>query len=244
MELKGELCKLSARIPERLADIQTEEATKSVLVLPFLAALGYTVSAPAEITTGLRAGVGSQKVDAVDYVILRAGRPVLLIECIHHATDLASAEPTRLQRNFGAAETRLGLFTNGVMYWFYADLDVPKRMDAKPFLAFNLLDVRDEAVEELKMFAKAAFDVDTILTSARALEYTRAIQRVLHEQFQEPSDEFLKLITAQVYAGRMTQAVKEQFAQLTRQAFVQLVNDQLNERLKAALRQPLRSRTL
>jgi predicted type IV restriction endonuclease len=52
---------------------------------------------------------------------------------------------------------------------------------------------------------------------------------------QEPSDEFVKFIASQVYGGRMTQSVREQFAQLTKQAFKQVVNEQINERLKSAL---------
>ena len=52
---------------------------------------------------------------------------------------------------------------------------------------------------------------------------------------QEPTEEFVRFFASQVYSGRMTQGVREQFAQFTQQAFKQLLNDQINERLKTAL---------
>lgn len=45
-------------------------------------------------------------------------------------------------------------------------------MDAKPFFEFNILDFNERDVDELKKFAKAAFDVDTILTTANDLKYS------------------------------------------------------------------------
>jgi hypothetical protein len=32
-------------------------------------------------------------------------------------------------------------------------------MDARPFFEFNMLDIRESAVEELKKFSKSAFDL-------------------------------------------------------------------------------------
>ena len=52
---------------------------------------------------------------------------------------------------------------------------------------------------------------------------------------QEPAEEFVRFLVSRAYSGRMTQGVREQFAQLTQQAFKQLLNDQINERLKTAL---------
>jgi predicted type IV restriction endonuclease len=235
MDLIDRLRELSALIPKQLEHIQTEEATKSALVLPFIAALGYNVFDPREVTPELNADVGIKKGEKVDYAILREGKPVILIECKHHAADLAKAHASQLYRYFSVTEARFGLLTNGLMYWFFTDLEAPNKMDAKPFFEFNMLDIREPAVAELKKFSKSAFDLNNILTTASELKYTREIRRVLLEQLQQPSDEFVKLVTAQVYTGRMTHTVKEQFAQLTRQAFAQLVNDQINERLKSAL---------
>jgi len=108
-------------------------------------------------------------------------------------------------------------------------------MDEKPFFEFNMVEIKDAAVTELKKFTKSAFDLNNILTTASELKYTREITRYLTEQIQAPSEDFVKVVTSHVYSGRMTQPVREQFTQFIRQAFALLINDRINERLKSAL---------
>lgn len=55
------------------------------------------------------------------------------------------------------------------------------------------------------------------------------------EQLQDPTDDFVRFFASKVYCGKLTQAVREQFNQLTKKAFKQVINDQINERLKSAL---------
>lgn len=235
MDFIDKIRELSARIPKQLDHIQTEEATKNALVMPFISALGYNVFDPTEVTPELCADVGVKKGEKVDYAILRDAKPIILFECKHHATDLSKVHASQLYRYFSVTDARFGVLTNGIIYWFFTDLEALNKMDSKPFFEFNLLDVKEAAVEELKKFSKSAFDLNNILTTASELKYTREIKRILTEQMQEPSDDFVKFFASQVYSGRMTQTVREQFAQLTRQAFKQIVNDQINERLKTAL---------
>jgi len=226
---------LTVRIPKQLDYIQTEEATKNALIMPFISALGYNVFDPTEVTPELNADVGIKKGEKVDYAILKDGKPVILFECKHHAADLGKVHASQLYRYFSVTEARFGVLTNGLIYWFYTDLEAPNKMDGKPFFEFNLLDIRETAVEQLKKFTKSSFDVNNILTSASELKYTREIRSILLDLMQEPSDEFVKFIVSQVYTGRITQVVREQFSQLIRQAFKQIVSDQISERLKTAL---------
>jgi len=235
MDLIDRLRELSARAPKQLEHIQTEEATKSALVMPFIAALGYNVFDPSEVTPELNADVGVKKGEKVDYAILKDGKPIILFECKHHAADLSKVHASQLYRYFSVTEARFAVLTNGLVYWFYTDLEASNKMDARPFFEFNLQEVREQDAEELKKFSKSAFDLNNILTTASELKYTREIKRILAEQMQEPSEDFVKLFVSQVYSGKVTQKVREQFAQLTRQALKQLVNDQINERLKNAL---------
>lgn len=100
---------------------------------------------------------------------------------------------------------------------------------------FNLMDVREQDVEELEKFTKSAFELDGIMTTASELKYTREIKRILIEQAQDPSEEFVRFFASQVYVGRMTQSVREQFTEMTRRAFRQFINDRIQERLKTAL---------
>lgn len=226
---------LSARIPKQLDHIQTEEATKNALIMPFIAALGYDVFNPMEVTPELNADVGIKKGEKVDYAILREGKPIMLFECKHHGADLGRVHASQLYRYFSVTDARFGVLTNGVLYWFYTDLDAQNKMDAKPFFEFNMLDVRDSAVEELKKFSKSAFDLNNILTTASELKYMREITRILLEQMQEPADEFVSFFVKQIYEGRVSSSVRTQFAPLIRQSFNQVVNNMINERLKTAL---------
>jgi hypothetical protein len=235
MDFIDRIRELSARIPKQLEYIQTEEATKNALIMPFIAALGYNVFDPTEVTPELNADIGIKKGEKVDYAILRDGKPIMLFECKHHTADLGKVHASQLYRYFSVTEARFGVLTNGIVYWFFTDLDAANKLDAKPFFEFNILDIKDQNVEELKKFSKSAFDLNNIVTTASELKYTREIKRIFAEQLQAPSDEFVKFFASQIYAGKMTQKVREQFELFTRQALKQYISDQVNERLKTAL---------
>jgi len=235
MDFIDRIRELSARIPKQLDLIQTEEATKHALVMPFIAALGYDVFNPLEVTPELNADIGTKKGEKVDYAIRKDNKVILLFECKAVSSDLAQVHASQLYRYFSVTEARFSVLTNGIVYWFYTDLDAPNKMDSKPFFEFNMLDIREQDVEELKKFTKSVFDLDGILTTASELKYTREIKRILSEQIQEPSEDFVRFFASQVYQGRMTQSVKEQFTEMTRRAFHQFINDRIQERLKSAL---------
>ncbi len=235
MDFIDKIRDLANRVSRQLDYIQTEEATKNALVMPFFGALGYNVFDPTEFTPELNADIGVKKGEKVDYAILQDGKPVILVECKHHATDLSQVHASQLYRYFSVTEARFSILTNGLVYWFYTDLEAPNKMDAKPFFEFSLLDIREPAVEELKKFSKSSFDLENILATASELKYTREIKRILLGQMQEPSEEFIKFVASQVYTGRLTTPIKEQFGQLIRQAFKLIVSDRINERLQTAL---------
>lgn len=235
MDFIDRIRELAARIPKQVDHIQTEEATKNAFIMPFIAALGYDVFNPMEVTPELNADIGIKKGEKVDYAILKDGKPIMLFECKHHAADLSKEHASQLYRYFSVTEARFSVLTNGIHYWFYTDLEAANKMDAKPFFEFNMLNAREQDVEELKKFTKSAFDLSGILTTASELKYTREIKRLMAEQLQDPSEDFVKFFAAQVYPGRMTQSVREQFAETTRRALRQFINDQINDRLKTAL---------
>jgi hypothetical protein len=109
-------------------------------------------------------------------------------------------------------------------------------MDDKPFFEFNLLDFQDRHVDELKKFTKSTFQLEEILTTASELKYTAAIGRIVAREFEEPSENFVRFFATQVYSGRMTQQVREQFTDITKRALQRFMNDKINERLTSALK--------
>ncbi len=236
MDFIDQLRALATRISNTKDLIQTEEATKNAMVMPFIQALGYNVFDPLEVTPELVADVGMKKGEKVDYAILSSGKPIILFECKKSGAELNVNHASQLFRYFHVTEARFGVLTNGIRYQFFTDLEQPNKMDEKPFLEFNLLDFKDQEVDELKKFAKAAFDVDTILMTANDLKYTRIIQNQLAEWMTNPSEEFVRLVAADHLAGkRFTPAVKEQFTSITKRAFQQLIGDRINDRLRVAM---------
>jgi hypothetical protein len=108
-------------------------------------------------------------------------------------------------------------------------------MDSKPFFEFDMLDIEEPLVMELKKFSKSSFELNSLLTTASELKYMGEIRRILEEQMINPSDDFVKFFASQVYKGKITQQVKELFTRLTKNSYKQFINDKINDRLKSAL---------
>jgi len=236
MDFIDQIRTLAARIMSTKDMIQTEEATKNAMVMPFIQSLGYNVFNPLEVTPELIADVGTKKGEKVDSAILRDGKPIMLFECKKCGDDLNIKHASQLFRYFHVTEARFGVLTNGLVYRFFTDLEHLNKMDEKPFFEFNILDFKDQDIEELKKFAQSTFDIERILTTANELKYTRAIQNVLSELMVNPTEEFIRLVSADLLSGkRFTPTVREQFSQITKRAFQQLIGDRINERLKVAM---------
>lgn len=245
MDLIDQLKELALRIGKIKDTLQTEEATKNALIMPFIQMLGYNVFDPAEVTPELIADVGLKKGEKVDYAILMDGKPIILFECKKSGGDLSINHASQLFRYFHVTEARFGVLTNGISYQFFTDLEQPNKMDERPFFEFNILDFKDHHVQELKKFTKAAFDLENILNTASDLKYTRAVGNVLNEWIDNPSEDFVKLVCGEVLNGkRFTPAIKEQFTQITIDAFNQLISEKITERLKMAMDQPSGTRSL
>ena len=235
MDFIDELRALANRVQGQLEHLQTEEATKNAIIMPFINIMGYDVFNPTEIVPEFTADIGMRKGEKVDYAIIQDGLPIILIECKSAGSELNQDNATQLFRYFTATSVRFGILTNGIDYQFFSDLDEPNKMDTKPFMEFNLLDFDDQIVEELKRFTKTAFDLEDTLSAATELKYTTEIKRVLAEEMRRPSEDFVRLLAGQVYSGRMTQSIRDQFTERTRRAFQQLINDRISDRLKSAL---------
>jgi hypothetical protein len=131
-------------------------------------------------------------------------------------------------------EAKVGILTNGVVYRFFTELDAPNKMDERPFLELNLLDLQDAAVEEVKKVTKAAFDVDQLMGAARDLKWTREIKGILAAQLTKPDDELVRFFAGRIVKGNRTQKVMQAFAELTVRALHQFVSEAVNDRLKRA----------
>ncbi len=236
MDFIEQLKALATKIEIHKHLIQTEEATKNAMVMPFIQMLGYDIFNPQEVTPELIADVGTKKGEKVDYALLQNGKPIVLFECKRHGVDLNVNHASQLCRYFHSTEAKFGVLTNGTLYCFFTDLEQPNKMDEKPFLEFNLLDFRVQEVDELKKFAKNAFNATEIFATANELKYLRLIKNLLAEWIKAPSEEFVRLVSADLWPSkRFTPAVRDQFTAITKRAFQQLIADRISERLKAAM---------
>jgi len=235
MDFKDLINQFSLRIPSMLDRIQTEESTKNALVMPFLQILGYDVFNPHEVNPEFTADLGLKKGEKVDYAIMRDNEPIMLFECKHHLAKLESHN-SQLFRYFHTSKARFGILTNGLIYEFYSDLKDINKMDTEPFFIFNILDMKDSDIDELKKYQKSYFDEDSILLSANELKYMNGIRKILQNELKQPSENFVKLFTSQIYNGRSTTKVLSYFNVLVKKSINSILNEMLNDRLKNAMK--------
>lgn len=210
MDFKDSIKQLSERVLKLKDNLQTEEATKTALIMPFIQMLGYDVFNPLEVMPEYTCDIGTKKGEKIDYAIIKEDSPIILIECKHWKQDL-TLHDNQLLRYFHVSNAKFGILTNGIIYRFYTDLETPNKMDEKPFLEIDLLDIKHPDIEEVKKFHKTYFDLENILSSANELKYTRELKCLVNSEFQNPSTDFVKLFAKQVYDGLLTQKMLEQF---------------------------------
>ena len=236
MEYMESLNALALKIRQQAASIATEEATKNAFVMPFIRnVLGYDVFDPTEVVPEFICDVGTKKGEKIDYAILKDGQIQMLIECKKIGEPLNVNHASQLFRYFHVTTARISILTNGRVYKFFTDLDAPNKMDEKPFLELDLLDIDEHAAPELAKLTKSTFDVESIISAAGELKYIGQIKREITAQFAAPSDEFLRFFTTRVYDGVITAKVREQFMPLLQKAIVQFTGDLVNDRLKSAI---------
>lgn len=232
MDFIEKLTEFSNRIEHVKGNIQTEEATKTSIILPFFQLLGYDVFNPYEFIPEYTADAGIKKGEKVDYAIIVNGEPLILIEAKSANTELTAKHIGQLIRYFSVTKAKFGILTNGIIYQFFSDLEEQNKMDTVPFLEIDLSNIRKETVAELKRFRKEAFDIKSILNSASDLKYMTMIKNVIAEQFDNPSDQFVKvLLNKNVYSGAKTQAVLDKFKKIIQKAFDEYINDTITKRL-------------
>lgn len=235
MDFKDEIKLFSERVEKLKDQIHTEEATKNAFIMPFIKLLGYDVFNPLEVVPEYIADIGIKKGEKVDYAILKDGQPAILVECKHWGESL-DPHNSQLFRYFHTTSAKFGLLSNGIVYRFYTDLVQPNKMDEKPFFEFNVTDIKDNQVEELKKFHKSYFDVGSIQSTASDLKHMNELKALINVEFQTPTEGLVRHFAKQIYPGMLTNRVVETFTNLTKRSIQQYINDLITERLQSALK--------
>ncbi len=234
MDFIDQLHQFSKRVSALKQQINTEEATKTAIIMPFFQMLGYDVFNPEEFIPEFTADVGIKKGEKVDYAIKVDNEIVILVEAKSINEELDKHD-SQLFRYFATSKAKFAILTNGITYKFYTDLEEQNKMDEQPFLEINILDIKDNYISELKKFQKSSFDIENILNTAEELKYSGEIKKVLSQQLQNPTDEFISYILNQVYTGRKTQNVIDKFRNVVKKALNQYINELLNEKFKLVI---------
>lgn len=234
IDIKLKLEQLHQRVDSLKDQINTEEATKNAFVMPFIQILGYDIFNPTEVIPEFIADIGTKKGEKVDYVLMREGEPILIIECKHWKED-ASAHNSQLHRYFHVSKARFGVLTNGHIYNFFTDLERPNIMDEKPFFTLDLSNLKDSSIKILENFTKHGYSLENILDSAEAMKYIKAIRAEFEKEIQEPSDEIIKLLVGRFFDKPFTAPRLATFRDYTKRAFSSSINESINFRLKNAL---------
>ena len=237
MDFAERIAELSKKVKAQGGHLETEQATKNALVMPFIAALGYDVFNPGEVVPEFSAPIGEYKDARVDYAILVDGKPILLIECKALGTPLDFKHCNQLQLYFHGTEAPIAILTDGNRYRFFSDLEATNKMDSKPYMEFCLDDMDEALIPELRKLAKGKFDRDDCKSAANELKYNHEFKRIMAEQMTAPHEDFARFFIGQTYDRKITQNVLERFTPILVAALDQYINDRINDRLKNALQQ-------
>lgn len=235
MSIDQAIYALANRVRELKPLIETEEATKTAFIIPFInEVLGYDVSDPREVVPEYTADVGVKKGEKVDFAIKSGTDFRFLIECKKIGEPLKLDHANQLVRYFNVTDTEFAILTNGEVYQFYAQLDAANRMDEKPFMTLDLREVDARLFPHLEMCTRQKFDFETIAAQAEELKYVAELKKTLAGMFKEPDSEWVKMLAARVTSRRMTAANLDVFSRLVSIATNQYLKDEVNRRLRSA----------
>lgn len=223
-DFRNALFNFSDRVNRIKEHIKNEEATKTSLILPFIALLGYDDRDPTEVSPEHSADFNDKFRRRVDYAILRDGKPSIAVEC-KSLGNVKKDDRGQLKAYFNAVKTvKLAILSDGIVYEFFVDSVEPNMMDDEPFLVvdftvFNRNQSTDTIVEGLYSLTKAEFKPDTISENARRSITYREIFRYLAEQLNEPSLEFTKFLLKEVDIKHVRQNMIETYRNIVKSAF-------------------------
>lgn len=230
MSFVDKLQVIASRIPDVLPAMQTEEQTKTTLILPFIGALGYEYTNPAEVRAEYVADWGNEKGDKIDYAILEDGKPTIFIECKKASVEIGRKQSSQLARYFHTQRTRtIGILTNGVQYKFFADLKDKNVMDEEPFLVLDLSNFEPSRANRLRHLTKTELDLSLLLEEATEWKADQGISDYFRRVIQNgPDPELTETVFRKTNptGKNFTQNVAERYAALIRAALAQLVESQ------------------
>lgn len=234
MEFADQIKAFTSKVIRLKDSVQTEESTKTALIMPFFQLLGYDVFNPLEFVPEFVADKGTKKGEKVDYAIVIDGVPTILIEA-KCAGEKLDKHGSQLFRYFTTTtEAKFAILTNGIEYRFYTDLEYQNLMDEVPFFSLNLTDLKDAQIKELSKFHKSNFDKGKVFAAAEELKYTDQIKKYLQKQMDEPEEDFIIDILNKACGKNRYKSRIEKFSPIFKKSLCQFLDELVDQRLDVA----------
>jgi len=161
MKLKDEIGQFAVRINKMLPQVQSEDLTRSALVMPFIQILGFD---PSEVQSEVVLDFGVKKSKKVDYTIMKDGKPAILVECKHHDDNL-DIHDSRLSKYFRKTKAKYGLLTNGLVYRFYTEKMVRSKKNKGPLFEFKITATKAATIAKMIEEHKDYFNISQTSTA-------------------------------------------------------------------------------
>lgn len=216
-EFRQRIVKLSTVLVSRAPKIENEAMTNVSLVQPFLAAIGYDVGNPDEVSPEHHADFSDKYQNKVDYAILNRGNPVIAIESKRVGAAIKD-DRGQLKSYFNACPTvKLGVLTDGLRYELYADSDKPNMMDDSAYLRFNFSDIAksgtldDNTLDGLSAIRNGFFNPEDVGAEAKRKLLFESLIDTIKQFKSDPSDDFIRFVLSRSAIGgkitKLTQGI-------------------------------------
>jgi hypothetical protein len=209
--MKEQLEQYVKRVKERQElCLGNEQATKASLIAPLFALLGYDLFDPRECKPEYRAdfGKGEKAATPVDWAFLIDDAFAFFVEAKEVGAKLKNyAEQLGMYFAKGQPHVKLGIYTNGLQWRFYTDLDTEHIMDKEPFLTWDVLGDSLIPLNFLTLLQKSRFKQHLIRTFAEGIRRRSLLVDGLTRLLEEPSPEFVKLAVQNIETRHLTPRV-------------------------------------
>jgi hypothetical protein len=202
----------------------SETHTRSALVDPFLAILGYKVEND-DLRHEYTVEINSKKL-RIDTVIIdgKAKLPIILIECKKSDVSLNVNHLRQLNEYLDLVkESKMGILTNGLDYQFYL------KGQTTPFLSFNIESIDQWTLDRLAAFHRNNFNLNDFRAIAEEYYFVEQFENALAEELITPSNDILKSIYRRMGGKRFDEKVETKLKDLFNSFSLQGAVDKLRE---------------
>lgn len=227
MSFENKIKDFTKNLPKIIEDVKNEDETIIYLINPFLKLLGYNTQNPKEIKyqyeLDIKLGVNkAKKKGKIDIVILNNNNdPEIIIECKKSNLNLKKEHKEQLKSYYNITPNyRVGILTNGVIYKFFTNTN--KLMDNEPFIEIDLRNLSKIDISNLEMFTKEKYN----LKNLEDIVLNNKIRNILNKEFEQPSDEFVKLISKQIDKGIMNKNKIKKFRRIIKNNLKIILNEE------------------